>query len=130
VRAHFLLPLASLVLGVPCLAAASGGGLHVRTSLDEEQPTSIAPPSPRRVRSSLDDDAAAIAPVASIEPPHPLSLPVRLSAAPRRLFRLTLDSEPPPPNSRLIRLSLEDGSVYGRLNGSGSHGRYVRTSLD
>lgn len=133
-RAHFLLPLAGLVLGVPCLASAGGGALHVRASLDGQ--TAVAPPSPRRIRHSLDDQPAiatpaTAAPLAVGNAAFPLSPPVHLSAAPRRLFRLTLDNEAPPPDSRLIRLSLEEGvAVYGRLSRNDAHGRYFRTSLD
>jgi hypothetical protein len=103
--------------------------------LDEEQ-TSVAAPSPRRIRPSLDDQPAVAVPATATplavgKAAFPLSPPVLLSAAPRRLFRLTLDSEAPPPESRLIRLSLEEGvAVYGRLSRSDAHGRYFRTSLD
>jgi hypothetical protein len=130
VRAHFLLPLACYVLSMACPAAASGGGLRVRASLDEPLEATAVAPSPRRIRSSL-DERPAIAALDLGKAELSIASPIRLTSAPRRLFRLTLDSESPPSDSRLIRLSLEDsGIVYGRLSRSSLNGRYVRTSLD
>jgi hypothetical protein len=144
VRASSLrLPLLALglIAGLAGVSAEARGATferaaYVRTSLDGDGDAAAAtPPSPRRIRRSLDDAAPPPAEPATVTPNAPLpgnGVARRIQPAPsRRLFRLTLDGERPTFAGRLIRVSLDDTEiVYARLDDAMPLGRHVRISLD
>jgi hypothetical protein len=77
---------------------------YLRTSLDEDAPAPSGAREPRRFRTSLDDVSHASFP---------------------------LDNARIDPAGRLIRISLDDGSVrYGHLSPAQAQARRYRTTLD
>lgn len=118
VRSLLVLPLLVLA-AAPAAAATRNAPPYLRTTLDDAAPTPAAP-TPRRIRSSLDDGSASGVPTAFEAP-----------VADPSHAEFPRDEGVVQVAGRLIRLSLDDGQVtYGRLALAQPASRRIRTSLD